>query len=150
GFACSEEPAAARPRKERDRLLRAVAREQVLTAPAMGFGLAEQEASEHFTLGAARDPAVRTRQARLELVTFERLRGGAGIEGDRSLRPVAALGVLCEDDRLALTHLLEPLRRELVTHSAIFVGEHRVRSLGDERVAEDVLLLSLEFRLITT
>src|SRR4051812_13794943 len=116
----------------------------------MRLGLAEQEASEHLALGAARDAGVGTLEAGREIVSLEGLRGGAAVERDRALRLAASLEVLGEHDGLALADLFEPLRGKLVADDPILVGEHRVRGLGDERVPEDVLLLAAELRLLAT
>src|SRR5262249_19777525 len=75
------------------------------------------------------------------------LLGRAVVPADRAARLAAALEVVREHYRVALARALEPLGRQLVAERAVRVGEHRVRGLAEERVAECVLLLARELRL---
>ena len=130
----------------RERLLGRGGELAVLVAPAVRLGLHEPEVTEERARRAAADALLGARDGAGEIVRVPRL--ARGVEEDLGGAPgvSAALVVLREDHRLDLADALEPLRGELVAERAIGLGQHRVRRLAHDRLAEHVLDLAGEPR----
>src|SRR6185436_12891914 len=94
-------------------------------------------------LGRPRAPnrLVRPAYRLAEVTPFEGVRGGAAIPGERPQGLPASLEMLPQEPRLALACALEPLPREAVAEPSILIGEHRIRGIAHQALAEAVLVL---------
>ena len=113
--------------------------ERQLAAPLVRLGL-DQTSSPSTAISA---PSATPRSARwiaaAKSLPSSACSAARAVPRDRARRLAAALEVLGEHHRVALAGALEPLAGEPVAERAVGVGQHRVRGLAHQRVAERVL-----------
>src|SRR5439155_6633581 len=118
--------------------LRRLRERRGIAAPDVGLRLQHEALGERLARRIERARTFGERDGRVEVAPRERALRGDREEAPRALAVAAAIEVLAEHERIALTGLLEPLRREAMAETAIFVREHRVCGVAHERVAERI------------